>query len=576
MIIANTIEVNETGMTVIEMLSDFGLVLLMFCLGLEINIKKIRKQGRSAMVVAVVQLPVMVVGGIIAGTLMGMDSVQSLILGAIISGCSTAVVTAVLKSQDRFSKEQIETIILIMIMEDIGQVVMLSMLTPVMAGSTMGVSSLVFLIASIALFMVFSLVIGLKVMPRMIRWISDNVSFEILIVFSVGLAFGMAWLATVAGLSMAIGAFLMGMLISASRKSKEIGEAVEPMKSLFMSMFFISVGMEVHFGTLLDSVGQTLIIYILFFVLLVVSVSFGYWLTCERGRVCFTSAVSLTAMGEFAFIISKEAFGYGAVSEAFYTSVIGAALLSMMVMPFVSRGSDRVWDWAERRCPKFLGRWIAAADDVRDGLYSNFRTTTKKSRRLVRRGMTSAYIELIVIVVIEVVFFFAYPVAGQALHVSLGGNIRLWYFLLVMLNFVVLIPPTTLLVSNVREIEALIVKNSRRLLIKDGEQDLILKGDKYRRYLETTTLLTVAFVDLVLIAVIPNPLGLAEHLYVIGAAIVIVILLYMRIVRMNRAPVPDDGPEDAEGEQGPPEYVEDAVRDTGEEAFTEGARSRKP
>ena len=254
-VIANAFDVNEAGETAISILSDLGLVLLMFSLGLEINLKKIKKQGTQALTVVIFQLPLSVIGGMAAGTAMGFGPVQSLILGAVISGCSTAAVTVVLLSQKKLEKSRIDTIILIMIMEDVGQVIMLSVLTPVMAGSSMDISDLILLVTTIASFMVISSYVGIKYLPRAINWVSDNVSEEVLMVISVGLAFGMAFVATLAGLSMAIGAFMMGLMVSGCRKSKEIGKSVEPIKNLFMAMFFISVGMEVHVSTLLSSIG---------------------------------------------------------------------------------------------------------------------------------------------------------------------------------------------------------------------------------------------------------------------------------------------------------------------------------
>jgi CPA2 family monovalent cation:H+ antiporter-2 len=580
-VIANVLTVSETGMTAVEMLSDFGLVLLMFCIGLEVNIKKIKKQGRFAITVAVVQLPLMVVGGIVAGMLMGYNPVQSIALGAIISGSSTAVVMAVLKSQNKLSKEQIDMLVLITIMEDIGQVIMLSMLTPVLAGSSMEVTSLAILIVSIAIFMVASLVIGLWIIPRIVNWVSDNVTPEILIVFSVGLAFGMAWLASIAGLSMAIGAFLMGMLMSGCRKAKNINDSVEPMKSLFMAMFFISVGMEVHVSTLAGNLPTILIFYGLFAVLKTATVFLGYWLGEETGRNGFISAVSLTAMGEFAFIISKEALDYGVVGEEFYTSVIGAALLSMVSLPLLTRYSDRMWDGGSRRCPDFFRNWIDAADGLRDGLYAGFRTTTKKSKKAIRRGMTFAYIDVLVILFIEVIFYAAVPIVGPMLADAFGGDLHLWYFALVMLNFVVLLIPTTYLVKGVREIENIIVKNSRRLMSMDGEEeaDLVRKEDRYRRYLEITTLLMVTLIDLILIAIVPNPLGLAEHLYVIATAIVIVAILYYFTMRYNasrRAEMESEASlEPDDGRELPPGYEEDAVRDVDDGTSSKRTESRK-
>ena len=213
--------VPESGMEMVDVLSDIGLVMLMFCIGLEINLKKIRKQGLFAIGIVVIQLPIMMIGGIVGGSLLGFDMVQCICLGAILSGSSTAVVLAVLKNQNELDDDHKESLVLILIMEDIGQVTILSIITPIMAthDPSIDLNSLIVMIVSILAFMLFSIFVGLRVVPRAINWVSDNVSDEILTLLSVGLAFGMALLSVEIGLSMAIGAFLMGMMIDDCRKS---------------------------------------------------------------------------------------------------------------------------------------------------------------------------------------------------------------------------------------------------------------------------------------------------------------------------------------------------------------------
>ena len=532
-VVANVFVIDETGLTAVEILSDFGLVLLMFCIGLEINLTKIKKQGKFAVMVAVVQLPILVVGGMAAGMLMGFDGVQAIALGAIISGSSTAAVMAVLKSQNRLNKDHIEMLVLVLIMEDIGQVVILSMLTPAFAGASMNTSDLVVLITTIALFMVASLVIGLKleVAPRLMNWITDHVPWETAIVISVGMAFGMALLATKAGLSMAIGSFLMGLLLSSARKGEAINESIEPMKSLFMAMFFISVGMEVHLDTLVQNLTMILGMYGLFAILMTVAVFLGYWVAGESGRIGFLSAIGLTAMGEFAFIISKEALGYGVVDETFYTSIIGAALVSMVMLPILSRFADKIWDRAEASRPAFLRKWVASANMFRDDMYQNVYDTNKKTRRLLRRGMAYAYVDVLIILLIEIVFFFCVPAVSSFLDSMYGGGVHMWDFALVVLNFVVLIPPIAYLVENLKRLDELIVNNSRRMAVKRG------KGvtNVYAEILEINSYVVVTIIDLALIVIIPNPLTLAEHLLVAAVAVLIVAFIILRRRRRRSA-----------------------------------------
>ncbi len=560
-VIANVTTVDETGEIAVELLSDIGLILLMFCLGLEINLKKLKKQGTVAIKVAITQLPLSVIGGMLAGTLMGFGSVQSLILGAVLAGCSTAVVTAVLYAQKNLDRESIETIILIMIMEDIGQVIMLSILTPIMAGSSMDTSDLIVLITTIAIFMAGSLFLGLKFAHRIINWISDNVSEEILLIISVGMAFLMALIANLSGLSMAIGAFLMGMIMTKARKKNYIEQSVMPMKNLFMAMFFISVGMEVNLGTLVSNVGMMFIIYLLFAGLLIFTVSLGFWIAGVDGRKGFVSAVGLTAMGEFAFIISKEALDYGAVNESFYTSVIGAALISMIIMPIANRYSDRVWTFWESKRPQFISNWSADATGFRDKLYSNFSSASRRSKKIYRRGMASGYIDLLAIIVIELAFYIGAPILSRTLYDIFGGSVWLWNFVLLIINFIVLIPPISYLVSNIKNLEKIVIGASRNMAKKGGGGDLVKTGDLYEKILGMSNLIIVLAIDVAIIAIIPNPLGLIEHIMLLAIAIGVAIAIYLRMT--SKKPKHTDDGDDAE-KNSHVEETDVGIRDTGE------------
>ena len=545
-IIANIWTVDQSSHEIVSILSDIGLVMLMFCIGLEINLKKIRKQGLFAIEVAVIQLPLMVLGGIIAGMILGFNMVQCICLGAIISGSSTAVVMAVLKSQNRLDKEHIEMLVLITIMEDIGQVIILSMITPIIAGSQMDVNELIVMIVSILAFMLISLLVGLKLVPLMINWVSDNVSDEILTVFSVGLAFGMALLSMYIGLSMAIGAFLMGMMISASRKSKEINHRIEPMRDLFMAIFFISIGMEITISTLVDNIGMIVVIYLLFAFMKISTVFFAYWVGGESARNGFLSATGLAAMGEFAFIIASEALGYGVVDNSFYTSVVGAALVSMIVLPFLTKNSTKIWDKGVEKCPKPLYETCHKLNEGRNSMYARIFATSKRSQKTMYRSMTHSYINILVIVLIEIVFYVGIKPAVDWLSASFGGGQIIWGILLLVLNFMTLALPIYHLVNNVKFLDELIITGARHIAKRDGsgkEPGLI-----YQKFLDINTYIMVAAIDSLIIVLVPNYLDLWYHLLVLAVAGSLLILFYGKKFRNSKKNTAfDDADEDAEG-----------------------------
>ena len=520
-IIANIWTVTHESEDIVGILSDIGLVLLMFCIGLEINLKKIRKQGLFAIEVAVIQLPLMVLGGALAGMFLGFDMVQSICLGAIISGSSTAVVMAVLKSQKRLDKEHIEMLVLITIMEDIGQVIILSMITPIMASNNpaIDVNSLIVMI-------------------------------EILTVFSVGLAFGMALLSIYIGLSMAIGAFLMGMMIAASRKSKEINHRIEPMRDLFMAIFFISIGMEISLSSLVDNILMIVIFYLLFAVMKISTVFLAYWVGGETCRNGFLSATGLVAMGEFAFIIALEALEFGVVDNAFYTSVIGAALVSMVTLPFLTRYADRMWDGAVRRCPKPVYTACCNVNASRDRLYTRVLATSTKSRKTLYRSMTRTYINILLIVLVQIVFHFITPMAVEWLTASFGGNDIIWSITMLFVNFAILLMPIYHLVNNVKFLDEMVISGARHIAKLEGQTEEA--GTVYHRFLEVNTYLMMIVIDAVVIIVTPNSVGLWLHLVMLAVAVVVLFAYYYKKKRDNRAghlPEPEDESEESEEDE---------------------------
>ena len=506
-IVANVWTITTDSQEIVDILSDIGLVMLMFCIGLEINLRKIRKQGIFAIGIVIIQLPIMMVGGILAGMLLGFDMVQCICLGAIISGSSTAVVLAVLKSQKELDNDHKETLVLVLIMEDIGQVIILSMITPIMASNdpSVDINSLIVMIVSIIVFMAVSILVGLRLIPRMINWVSDNVSDEILTVFSVGLAFGMALLSIYIGLSMAIGAFLM---------------------DLFMAIFFISIGMQITISSLVDNIGMIVILYLVFLVLIVLAVFVAYWVGNEKCRDGFLSAISLATMGEFAFIIANEALGFDAIDQSFYTSVVGAALMSMVILPFLSRYAPRIWDRSVDRCPRPVYAACCNVNAARERLYTRIYATSKKSRKTLYRSMTHAYINILAIIGLQIAFYFIIPFSIEWLSTNFGGTRDLWSIVMIVVNFVILMPPVYHLVNNVKFLDEMIIGGARRIAKREG--NISEPGAIYQRFLEINTYLMVLILVAVIVIVSPNSVGLWQHIVVLALAVAVLVVFYLK------------------------------------------------
>ncbi|MDR1955201.1 MAG: cation:proton antiporter [Candidatus Methanoplasma sp.] len=513
---------------IVSILASMGLVLLMFCIGMELNLKKLRKTGAFATIVALIQLPIMIIGGYLFGILMGWEAIQAILFGAIISGSSTAVVTTVLKDQGKLSKEDVETVILITVVEDVAQVIILSMASPLLTGSVMELDSIIWMLLIIMIFMIVAVALGLMLVPRALDWIASKMPDEILLITSLGICFAMAWLSVWIGMSMAIGAFLMGVVVSQANSCKTIEHDVTPMKDIFMAMFFISVGLEIAPEGILNNAVLILLIFGVYVVLKTGSVFFAYFVCNRSLRIGFMSSVSLVAMGEFAFIIAKAGWDAGVLSEAFYTSVISAALVTMVALPLMSNNTGKICDYVYDHAPKPVINTVKKVECIRDGHYSRIALSSKSTSIRLRKKATMAYLDVLLIFGIEVVFFLFTLDLTDFLHnhmVSLSYSVC--YTVVLAGNFAAIAIPLYDLIKNLKFVEKVLIDSERKAEAR-GEGNLQRRSIKfYKAFVRINNWTLVFIIDFLILILVPNSIGLIEHIVAMLGGIGIVLVLYL-------------------------------------------------
>ena len=526
------------SMETVAVLKDIGLVMLMFGIGMELNIEKIKKYGKVAFIVAIIQLPLMVISGYGFGMLLfGLDFTAAITLGAVISGSSTAVVAAVLKTHERITKEEADTLVLVTIMEDIGQVIILSMVTPLFLGSSIDAVEMAKLIILIVVFMVAALLIGIKFVPRILDWVGDNTSPEVLLVMSVGLCFLMAWLSVYIGMSMAIGAFLMGVIVSQSKFCEHIYEKTEPMKEVFMAVFFISVGMDVTVNGFVDSLPMALGILAIFMISKFVTVFIGYYMSNQSFEEGFVSSISLMAMGEFAFIISSQAYANKVVDETFYTAVIGAALMSMVLLPILTKDMFKASDWLRTRRPQPFAavgeRMYAVRNDINAKVESSPSMGT-----YVRNNLKKTYFCILLMIVIEIVFIAFFDGMSSFLVKLLDTDVMdseyLAYLVLMVANFLLLAVPTYALIKSLKGINELMIKGEGRITKGLSEEDAKKAKVFYEGLFNFSTIAMIFVIDFLIMAFVPGPFG-AEKSSLLAIPIALVIFMIAYIISKRKS-----------------------------------------
>ena len=518
---------SEDTETIVSILSSMGLVLLMFCIGMELNLKKLRKSGAFAIMVALIQLPLMIVGGYMFGMLMGWETVQSILFGAIISGSSTAVVTAVLRDQGKLSKEDVETILLITVVEDVAQVLILSMMSPMLVGSAMELDSIIWMLLIILVFMVAAVSIGIMFVPRALDWIASKMPDEILLITSLGMCFAMALMSVWIGMSMAIGAFLMGVVVSQANSRSTIEHDVTPMKDIFMAMFFISVGLEIAPRDIVDNILLILLIFGVYAVLKAGSVFLAYFVGNKPMRIGFMSSVSLVAMGEFAFIIAKAGLDAGVVSEAFYTSVIGAALVSMIALPLISNNSGRICDYVYDHSPKPVINAVKKAECIRNDHYSKMSFSSKSTVSRLKERATFAYVDILFVFIIEIIFVLFTSDMTSFIHNNMPAlSYSTCYTIILIINFVAIAIPLYNMIKNLKFVEKVLIDAERKAEAK-GEGNLQRRSIRfYKAFVRINNWSLVFIIAFLILILVPNNVGLMEHILAMLGGIAIILLIY--------------------------------------------------
>ncbi|HEX7919133.1 MAG TPA: cation:proton antiporter [Gemmatimonadales bacterium] len=229
---------------VVRILSELGVILLMFVLGLEFSLSKLARGAPTAGVTALLQCGVMTWLGFLVARGFGWTPLESIFTGAIVAISSTTIIAKVFDERGIGGKLR-ELVVGILLIEDLIGIILMAALTAIATGAGLTGGAIATAVGRLALFLLALTGIGFLVIPRLIRVVLKQGRKETIVVTSIALCFGTAFAAEAAGYSVALGAFLAGSLVSESGKGQEVEHLVEPIRDLFAAIFFVSVGLMI-------------------------------------------------------------------------------------------------------------------------------------------------------------------------------------------------------------------------------------------------------------------------------------------------------------------------------------------
>jgi monovalent cation:H+ antiporter-2, CPA2 family len=339
-------------------LSELGVILLMFSLGLEFSLRKLARIAATAGIIAGIECSMMLLLGQLTSRLLGWGSLEGWFAAAIVTISSTTIVVKAFAERGITGKLP-EIVLGVLICEDLVGILLLAILTAVGSGASMSLSALALTAGKLAGFIVGLLVVGMLVIPRLVRVIVKLGRKETIIVANVGLCFGFALLARAFGYSVALGAFLGGALVSESGEAKAIEHLIEPVRDVFAAVFFVSVGMLIN--PVLIAQHWLLVVVLTAVVVFgkVLGVSIGTFLAGYGVRLSVQAGMSLAQIGEFSFIIAGLGLSLGATRHFLYPVAVAVSALTTLLTPWLIRGSDHVAAYVDKRLPHALQTYAA-------------------------------------------------------------------------------------------------------------------------------------------------------------------------------------------------------------------------
>jgi CPA2 family monovalent cation:H+ antiporter-2 len=363
-----------TDLHSIHTLAELGILLLLFSLGLEFDLRKLRRVGGVAFLAAILEILLMIWLGYSVGRLLGWGEMDSLFLGAILSISSTTIIVQALMETGQLREQFAQIILGILIVEDIVAIVILVILSGLATAGTITFVDVGWALLKVCAFMAAALGVGFLTVPRLITFVARFGRSEMLTVTVLGLAFGLAALAGQFGFSIALGAFLMGAIMAESEAAHQILERIGPIRDMFTAVFFVATGMLLDPKLLIDLWDAVLLITLITVLGKIVSCSFATFLAGYPGKIALPVGLGMAQIGEFSFIIANLGRSAGVTSGTLYPIAVAVSSITTFLTPYLLRSAHSVTALLGRFSPRplvtfstFYTAWLSRLTDRPSG-----------------------------------------------------------------------------------------------------------------------------------------------------------------------------------------------------------------
>ena len=344
---------------------EIGVLFVLFCIGLEFRLKKMFESGKTAFIGVLTIVVGMLVLGYGVGRISGLDNMNAMFLAAMLCMSST---TIVMKAVDEagWSKERfVQGATSILILEDIIAVVLMVLLSNIATSNSFDALVMLKTVGVLAVTLAIWFVVGILVIPTIIRKARSYLNDETLIILALGLCMGMVLTAEEAGFSSALGAFVMGMVLAETLESHRIEKLMSPLKNVFAAIFFVSVGMMINPESLVTYWPGILLVAIVVIVGMIVFGTLGCWWGGSTMKDSMLTGFSFVQIGEFSFIIATLGNKLGVIDPAIYPIIVAASVVTTFLTPYIMKTSIPCYNFLySHASPRLKGKIDAREEQV--------------------------------------------------------------------------------------------------------------------------------------------------------------------------------------------------------------------
>lgn len=325
----------------IETIAEIGVALLVFAIGMEVSLKTLRKMGLKTAIGSMSQVLVTMLLGMCIGLVLGWSMLESVIFGFIIAFSSTTIMLKVLMDRGELDTTHGRIMLGFNMIQDLW-IIPIMVILPVLKGGdwteALGIAAL-----KAALFLGALFLVGLWILPRVLKRVAAVRSRELFLLAIFGLCITIAFLSDYFGLSIVLGAFVAGVIISESDYAYQAIADVIPLRDIFATVFFVSLGMLIDFRFFADNVAQVLIVVMIiiigkFIICALVPRVMGYSIKTSL----FTGS-GMFQMSEFGFVLAAAAMSVGVITKTVYDLVLPVAAITLLLAPFGMGTMSRIY-----------------------------------------------------------------------------------------------------------------------------------------------------------------------------------------------------------------------------------------